>query len=399
MTTTEELRRQNDLNVLRMLTDMKAVTKNEVAAHNGVTLVTAGKIIRRFHERGLLTEAGIQDSGRGRKASLYSLNSNAFYIAAVAVSPNGATVALYDANMRQAARAYCPINRVAPFHVSWERIAQALQGLLQGQGVANDRLLGIGYTLPGIVDAGSGIITFLPQLKRWNGVNLKALSEERFGVHTMIEKDNYASVVYLKKQGAEQLLNAMVMTIRGGIGCGIIMGNRLVRGENGLAGEIGHICVEKDGNLCVCGNRGCLETYASDDAIVASLREEIKQQHCEPIPGLESDGIRVAIRAAADGHGEAVRTFARVAEYLAEVLVIALRCYDPEIIFIDSDYVRELPFVQELLQQRLIQADTMRDINRVRLSVCEPSDYSLLGAGLMVFNEAFHHYKYNSIIE
>jgi glucokinase len=137
-------------------------------------------------------------------------------------------------------------------------------------------LLGIGIGVPGIIDMRTGIVCESPNLPDWVGYPARTIIEER--LQTIVIFENDANVAALGEQwlGAAKDFSDMVMlTLGTGVGGGLVLGGAIWRGANGMAGEFGHTTVEADGQLCGCGNRGCLEQYASATAIVRMAQDAI----------------------------------------------------------------------------------------------------------------------------
>ncbi|MDQ7779309.1 MAG: ROK family protein [Planctomycetota bacterium] len=129
------------------------------------------------------------------------------------------------------------------------------------------RAMGIGS--PGPINSRTGTIYFAPNLPGWRNVRLAALVGRATGIPAFLINDANAAAWGEKCAGAGRNAASFVMyTLGTGIGGGVILDNKLLEGYEGTAGELGHTVVEPGGRLCGCGNRGCLEAYASAPAIV-----------------------------------------------------------------------------------------------------------------------------------
>lgn len=137
-------------------------------------------------------------------------------------------------------------------------------------------LLGIGIGVPGIIDMQTGLLRESPNLPGWAEYPVRAEIERRLNTIVILEND--ANVAALGEQwlgAAKDYSEVAMLTLGTGVGGGLVMGGEIWRGANGMAGEFGHITVEPDGHPCGCGNRGCLEQYASATAVVRMAREAI----------------------------------------------------------------------------------------------------------------------------
>jgi glucokinase len=135
-------------------------------------------------------------------------------------------------------------------------------------------LLGIGIGVPGIVDVEAGMMRAAVNLPGWADYPARAEIERRLRTMVILENDGNVAALGEKWLGAARDFSDMAMlTLGTGVGGGLLLGGAIWHGVNGMAGEFGHITVESDGPLCGCGNRGCLELYASATAVVRMARE------------------------------------------------------------------------------------------------------------------------------
>jgi len=137
-------------------------------------------------------------------------------------------------------------------------------------------LVGIGVGVPGIIDMSSGMIRESPNLPGWSDTPVRSEVERRLGLRVSLENDANCAPFGEKWLGAARDVDDMAMlTLGTGVGGGIVLGGRIWHGMNGMAGEFGHTTVEPEGVLCGCGNRGCVEQYASATAVVRMAKEAI----------------------------------------------------------------------------------------------------------------------------
>jgi glucokinase len=137
-------------------------------------------------------------------------------------------------------------------------------------------LLGIGIGVPGIIDMQTGLVRESPNLPGW--VDYPAGADIGQRLKTMVILENDANVAAFGEQwlgAAKDYADMAMLTLGTGVGGGLVLGGAIWRGANGMAGEFGHTTVEPDGHPCGCGNRGCLEQYASATAVVRMARDAI----------------------------------------------------------------------------------------------------------------------------
>lgn len=141
------------------------------------------------------------------------------------------------------------------------------------------KVAGIGFGIPGLVDIEKGMSIFAGNLG-WRNIPILKKIKEKFDVPIFMDNDVRVATLGEKYFGAGQGIDNMIcITLGTGIGSGIIIDGKLYRGSSHTAGEIGHVTICKDGLYCNCGNRGCLEVYASAPGISRRARQYIKAGH------------------------------------------------------------------------------------------------------------------------
>ena len=143
-----------------------------------------------------------------------------------------------------------------------------LGDLTEKAGIHRDQLLGAGIVMPGPFGKVGLSGTSQSELEDWDGVDPVTTFEACLGVPVVVENDATAAAVAERVGGVAKGLNYYCYVYFGtGLGFGVVADGRVLRGAFGNAGELGHIVVVPDGRPCACGNRGCLETYASRFAV------------------------------------------------------------------------------------------------------------------------------------
>jgi glucokinase len=149
----------------------------------------------------------------------------------------------------------------------------------------------LGMGVPGII-APEGIVRVSPNLPPLNNAPLAALLHERLGLPITLGND--ANIIALGEAlfGAGRNFRSFItLTLGTGVGGGLVLDRRLWEGADGAAGEVGHMTVEPEGRLCVCGSRGCLEQYASATGIVRSVQEFLNAGEMSSLRGLSREEL------------------------------------------------------------------------------------------------------------
>lgn len=228
-----------------------------------------------------------------------------------------------------------------------------------------EHLVGICIAAPGPLDVSRGCFHQPPNLPGWDGFNLRDAVERDLDRNVAIENDANAAALaewHLgsgKQYGTDSLC---MLTLGTGVGHGIILDGQIVHGANGLAGEAGHITVMPEGEACACGNRGCLELYASATGIARQARERamagsltlrhLLQKH----GGLSADDLFFA---ATHGDEDARSIFRRAGSALGIAIATLINTLNPALVAVaggvcDAWSLLEPSLLEEVIQRSYI---------------------------------------------
>lgn len=191
---------------------------------------------------------------------------------------------------------------------------------------SESQLSAVAFTAPAPVPADfDGVLSKLPNIPSLVGMNLKSELIKLFGLPVTVENDATAAGIGENWIGASRgIENAICVTLGTGIGGGIIINGRPIRGKDGIGGEIGHICVEPEGHPCGCGSHGCVEQYASATALVRIARER----------GLRVETAKELYEAFKAGNGMADAVFRSMGRYLGIMLAGLVNALNPEMLVV-----------------------------------------------------------------
>ncbi|MDY6305146.1 MAG: ROK family protein [Oribacterium sp.] len=195
---------------------------------------------------------------------------------------------------------------------------------------------GIGVSATGQIDERSGaVIGAAGHIPHYIGSRIKETLEREIGVRTMVANDaNCALLGECWIGAAVGRTDVIMMTIGTGVGGGILSGGSLISGKRGIGGEIGHIIINEDGERCTCGNQGCLEHYASTNALIRMVEQEIEAGNIDRgfFPtGVDGKRIFEKLSMQEDVLN---RVVARWQSYIADGLVSLIHIFEPEMVVI-----------------------------------------------------------------
>jgi glucokinase-like ROK family protein len=261
--------------VMRALRRQGSISRTEISGITGWSKAKASQEIRSLVDKGYLVEIGEGVSKGGRKPRLLRINNQLGYIVGVDIGATSIDVAIADLTGKILQRA----SQVADVRSRPEVLLGASIELIRNQaslcGCMIDQILGIGIGVPGPVDFARGVLVAPPLMPGWENFPIRDFFKQTFP-SAYVVVDNDVNIMALGEQRAGDgggIDHFIFVKIGTGIGAGIMSNGKIHRGADGCAGDIGHICVDKDGPLCACGNKGCLEAMSAGPAITSKAME------------------------------------------------------------------------------------------------------------------------------
>ncbi|MGW5672937.1 ROK family transcriptional regulator, partial [Micromonospora sp. NPDC003776] len=234
------LRALNDRAALELLLEQGPLTRARLGELTGLSKVTASQLVERLEERGLVTRVGEQAGGRGPNAQLYAVRPGSAYVVGVDVDAERVVAACADITGAVVGRvAQSTRDTDDPVGVVHNAVVQAASSA--GAELSSVRRVVLGT--PGLVDPGTGDITFAFNLPRWHSGLLAALRDD-LRIPVVFENDvNLAAVAEAQSGAAQGVSDFVLVWVDAGVGLAIMLGGRLHHGSSGAAGEIGYLPV------------------------------------------------------------------------------------------------------------------------------------------------------------
>lgn len=205
----------------------------------------------------------------GRRSVKFSINGATGFVAGVDIGATSLDLVIADMSKRIIARSSETANVREGPKIVLNRVLELLSKLLDENNLQREHLYSIGIGVPGPVDFDQGMVISPPIMPGWDGFPIIQMVQSVFPSAVAVV-DNDVNVMALGEsfsgsgKGVHDLIFVKIGT---GIGAGIICNDSIYRGNNGCAGDIGHVSVKFDGPMCHCGNTGCLEAMAAGPAI------------------------------------------------------------------------------------------------------------------------------------
>jgi len=302
------LRDRNRDRVVEMLRMQGQISQAEIARATGLSRTTVSTLIAELKEAGLVADIDTKSlhARGGRPGVQLVLRHPSQVVAGIDFGHSHVAIAVADLGHNVLAERWhdLDVNREAARAL--DVAAGMFAEILEEVAVERTSVLGVGMGIPGPVDRAHGTAGSATILPGWIGLSIAAEMEQRLGIPVRIENDaNLGALAELTWGAGRDCSNFAYVKAATGIGAGIVIDGRLLRGATGTAGEIGHTTLDEAGPLCYCGNRGCLETVASGPAIVQLVgRVNGESLALSQIIELASEGDLRCRRAVADAGRE-----------------------------------------------------------------------------------------------
>jgi predicted NBD/HSP70 family sugar kinase len=321
----EGVRDINRRSVLNLIRTRQPLSRADLARISGLQRSTISLIVEDLIDGHWVLEGPTGRLPRGRRPTFLRLNDDRVIIG-VDIRPVQITVALADVNGKFTSQEVMPT--AANPKVAIDGVIARIQRLLKSCG--GKKVEGIGISLPGRVEPGSGRLVFAPNLK-WTEFDIAEAVHKATGFDVEMENAANACVLAAVWFDHSESRNLVLVTVSEGIGAGMLVNGRLARGFSGMAGEFGHVPLDPEGPVCSCGSRGCWEVFASNRAALRYYFESSSQT------GLNFQDL---LSMADQGDGRAVKALEKMAHFLGRGMRMIVAGLDPEQILIIGDLTR-----------------------------------------------------------
>lgn len=332
--TSRDIRSDSRLDVLHAVLSAGETTRNELTQTTGLSPATVATVVGDLIGEGIVAETKVTAGRIGRPTATLAINGARGRVIGVDVAETYVRAVVFDAALNQLAHAQVARDEhvLDPDSVV-EGIGRAVDLVLAEGGVRRDEVLGVGVSLPGLVQGPNAVSVVVPNWT-WHEVELDRL-RERVGMPLVIDNPLKAMATAELWLGRGRYSSSLATINLGtGVGAGIVLERRILRGATNSAGEWGHSLLVLDGRHCRCGRHGCVEAYLGVPGIQQTLRE-IAPDHA--LVGLgESDFIAALARASESSEPDAAvaETIARTAYYLGSALADLVAVVNPEVLIL-----------------------------------------------------------------
>jgi predicted NBD/HSP70 family sugar kinase len=365
------IRQLNRKIILEKIMQHKSISRAEIAKLTGLNKATVSSQIADLLEDGLLVETHAAFSSGGRKPIFLSMNESAAYAIGIDIDVTCISIAATDLKGNIVAKEIHPIEDASSPAVE-EKLKKIMLEINDSLPVSRYGIIGIGVGVHGIVDNNQSIV-FTPQ-HQWRNVNLKSSMESFLQVPVFIANNSNLCAV-AEQVFSNESTDLVCITTYSGIGMGIIIQRKLLKGYEGFSGEVGHMIMEPDGRTCTCGNKGCWEQYASEKVLLQAIRDRIGRTDCsvEELHQFMESGV-----------AEVEEVIKDYTKHLAIGVNNIINILNPETVIINCDFFSYHPAILEQVKKNLTSSLNHR--KEIKLSTLG-KNACMLGASATVIKE------------
>lgn len=328
--------------ILEVIRSKGPISRAEVAKITSLTPASISKTTKKLLKIGLLEEIGMGVTTGGRPPVLLKLNAQVANVIGVYLGPKKIELIVSDLDGNIRYETEFKLKNKSKTYIL-ENLVSMLEKVIEA---SKDEIFGIGIAMNGVVNSEKGVSLYSPHYE-WGEVHIEKILEDTFGIPVLVDNDVRAMAVGEGKFGvAKEEKDFVVVNISGGIGAGIVLNGELYNGRNYSAGEIGHIVVEEHSTRrCSCGNYGCLEAVASNQALVEKVRFKLLSGEKSKYLNESDLSIENIFNAALKGDRVSRDTIIEIARLIGKALSSFVNLLNPKLIVI----VGELNIVSDLL--------------------------------------------------
>jgi predicted NBD/HSP70 family sugar kinase len=328
--------------ILQLIRARQPVSRADLARLSGLQRSTVSQIIEQLIKERWIREGAVARLPRGRRPTMLALNDDLVVLAAD-IHPRQVTVAMVDLNGRLLSRSTLPLGTDPAKAVS--SIVECMKRIREGH--PNKSLEGVGISVPGRVDAKTQTLIFAPNLK-WRKFDIKRTIERGLGLPT--EMENAATSALMSELWfgrMDGIRDAVLITVSEGLGAGILANGQVVSGQDGMAGEFGHIPIDPLGPRCACGLNGCWETYASCNAAL--------RYYSDLSPKAKRVSFQELLNLAEEGDTHAIEALAKQAKYIGKGLRMVTAALSPYVVLVAGDVTSAWSRFSPLIEKELAE--------------------------------------------
>lgn len=380
-----DIYRSNRLLLTKYILDNENITRTELSEETTLTLASVSKTVKKMVENGLIIENRYVKGKSGRRSIGLKFNYDLYNVIGVKLTRQFFKIVVSNFSgevLEQKIVNFKDKNQESIIMSLIDDINQLIE--------TNPKIISVGVVVPGPYNSKEGRIELITTLNDFFEVNINDILEKHINLPVFVWHDAKAAAVALHTELKSQydVENIVYYYLDQGVGSGVIIDNKVINGEIGTAGEIGHISIKFDGKKCGCGNYGCLEKYASSLEFLPNVIDDLDKQMDSSLNSEVNVDLNTIFNHGRKGDKYSLEAVDRLASYIAYGAVNLINAYNPSTLIFDG----ELLSGKDLYENKVVKTINSRIINKVIEDINfvfldNKKDHVLLGAIQIAINE------------
>jgi N-acetylglucosamine repressor len=387
------MKKINKTLVLDIIRQHAPISRAKIAKMTKLTPPTVTNLVRDLLNMGMIKEAGRTDSTGGRKAINLQINAQACYIIGVNIGVSRCSVVIADLQAKITTREQENLTTL-PGSSIMDTAIRTIERAIVSSNVPQDKLIGMGVGMHGLVNSDSGIAVFAPNFGLRN-IAVKQILEDKFGIPVYM--DNNVRVMELGESWlahGKDVDNFVFLNVGMGIGAGVVLNQEVYRGMSESEGEIGQTTIVEDGPQCNCGNYGCLEALAAGPAItkrvIAAMREGARSSLTRRVQKMSDITAYMIYEEAVQGDELSKQIIENTGKYLGIGVANLINMFNPEKVILGGSIFR----AGDMLLEPLVQTAMLRamEVPASHVTIQRTAlgrDVGAIGAATLVYRNIF----------
>ncbi|MCT4563954.1 MAG: ROK family transcriptional regulator [Maledivibacter sp.] len=339
----QEYIKQNNLKmILDIIRNRRSISRAEIVKITNMSPTSVSRIVGKLIDLGLVRETETSSGGVGRKAILLDLNLESVITIGVYINKHIINVGivnfggeiLYKNKIELNPKDICSDTLI-------DKACSLISDTIKNSKIDSSKIIGIGVSLPGIINSKNGEVVFSAPLG-WENVNVAQAIEGKLNIKTIVDNDVKLEALAESLYGVGKNSGKTALVNFGrGVGSALIIDGEIFRGVTNIAGEIGHITIDPNGILCECGRRGCLQTFIVEDNLIEEANKVRKIVDVKEI-----------FKAASIGESWAESILERAVTYMCITINNIVCMYNPDTIVLRGSLVEAYPEIIKEVEEK-----------------------------------------------
>lgn len=389
------------LKILNSIRIYGPISRTTISKNLQISMTAVTVYISQLIKENFIEEIGTEESKGGRKPILLKVKKDTGYVIGIDFGQGYFRIGLGDLDGNIIYKEKILSKQLGDKNTGIDIIIKMIEEIIEKNITDKNKLKGISIALSAIIDINRGFCYTIPNLKGWENVDIVEIFEERFKIPVYIDDSTRLAALAESASVKGRIKDLAYINIGVGIGAGIIIDWKLLKGENGIAGELGHIIVEENGLQCGCGNKGCLEQYIATPSLIRRVKDSIKDGVQSVIIAKANNNIelidtKIIAEAVEERDKLALNIVLDAGKYLGIGLSHIVTLFNPKLIIIGGGGIN----ISDYIIEEAIKICNIRSVNQavknVKIVKSSLGEYSTLMGAITMFLD--YYFGLNDVI-